>query len=254
MPTTARPSKCFDPTVLLFVAFVSLSNSGCCFGGASDSYAVVPPAEARAILPGTWTATYLGGTYAVISFQTDDSLTEFGADGMMAMIADPTMAAASGAAPIAGGPYRLGAPGDLTEMLNETTYGIRFRDRDHMRLYRSASDFLEMNRIAEESPNRTADVTPTSAPETPMSATDLMPAEDVEPESGESHVRCVRVVQDPNPPLNVRAAASSTSPILATLDNGTEVTAGSSSTRRWSFIEAPVRGWVWADSISEVCP
>lgn len=317
--------------------------------------------DARNALPGTWVATQDGEPYAIISFQASDELSEMGADGMMVMIADPEVAAAAGAAPRAGSPYRLDAPDRIVAIIGGTSYRMRFRDHDHLRLYRSASDtdFLELSRteepaLAAETAEPTVHLSrtaveapaepaghrcPTPVPEilagrwrrfddgdvrlvfegeaagtvtlaSPLESDrgtftigdqqsdggfpaqarfdgypepihfDILTSRDIgdcsdllitlSPRTTRSPTalrrisrwvrhapdsdRCSRVVRDPNPPLNVRELASSRSPIIATLDNGTDVTAGSSSSDgRWISIAAPVQGWVWAASVPEVC-
>jgi hypothetical protein len=64
--------------------------------------------------------------------------------------------------------------------------------------------------------------------------------------------RCVHVVQDPAPPLRVRASPSARAEIAGELPNGTELVllehAG-----RWSRIERPVVGWVYRENVQERC-
>lgn len=59
------------------------------------------------------------------------------------------------------------------------------------------------------------------------------------------------VVQDPAPPLHVRAEPSSRAPIVGDLPNGTPPTLAERD-GRWGRIEAPAVGWVWLASLS--CP
>ncbi len=60
------------------------------------------------------------------------------------------------------------------------------------------------------------------------------------------------VVQDPDPPLNVRAGPSTAEPIVGTLENGTLLFVGD---RRegWLQITAPVNGWVAGNRVAESC-
>lgn len=51
-------------------------------------------------------------------------------------------------------------------------------------------------------------------------------------------------VEDDRPPLHVHRDASSGSPTVATLDNGSRVTA-TDTAQEWTRIETPVAGWVW---------
>jgi SH3-like domain-containing protein len=63
---------------------------------------------------------------------------------------------------------------------------------------------------------------------------------------------CQQTVRDPDPPLNVRAAPSASAAVVATLDDGVEIT----STRRegrWVAIDTPAVGWVWAASVATDC-
>jgi hypothetical protein len=63
---------------------------------------------------------------------------------------------------------------------------------------------------------------------------------------------CGLRVDDPNPPLNVRAGPSTDAAVVGTLDNGAPLVVGGQS-GRWLHLAGPVEGWVWADSTYEHC-
>ena len=69
----------------------------------------------------------------------------------------------------------------------------------------------------------------------------------------ESGSECRFVVDDPAPPLRVRATFSSRSAILGTLDNGVSLELLERH-GRWARIAAPVAGWVWTGHLRAQCP
>jgi tetratricopeptide (TPR) repeat protein len=64
--------------------------------------------------------------------------------------------------------------------------------------------------------------------------------------------RCRTVVDDPNPPIVVRASPSSRAARLARLDNGTEVNVVSRQDG-WLQISSPANGWLWGPLTKRVC-
>lgn len=64
---------------------------------------------------------------------------------------------------------------------------------------------------------------------------------------------CRFLVEDPAPPLRVRATFSSRSAILGTLDNGVSLELLERH-GRWARVAAPVAGWVWTEHLREQCP
>src|SRR5262249_34697343 len=64
--------------------------------------------------------------------------------------------------------------------------------------------------------------------------------------------RCRYWVDDPHPPLNVRAERSSRSAIVGTLDSGAQIvplrTVGA-----WIEIGAPFAGWLWSRNVRREC-
>ncbi|MFO0708412.1 MAG: SH3 domain-containing protein [Sandaracinus sp.] len=64
---------------------------------------------------------------------------------------------------------------------------------------------------------------------------------------------CRFVVDDPAPPLRIRASSSSRSDVVGTLDNGTAIELVERH-GRWARIASPVAGWVWTENLREQCP
>ena len=59
--------------------------------------------------------------------------------------------------------------------------------------------------------------------------------------------QCARVVADPNPPLNVRAAPDAGAPVVGSLENGTELRV-LENRQGWFRIASPMSGWVFAQN------
>ncbi|UJR80816.1 Hypothetical protein I5071_28660 [Sandaracinus amylolyticus] len=76
-------------------------------------------------------------------------------------------------------------------------------------------------------------------------------AEDA-PRAPSGTVVCPVRVEDPAPPLHVRAERSSRSAIVGDLENGT-VVAPRERRGSWVRIDAPVPGWVWSASLRDSC-
>jgi uncharacterized protein YgiM (DUF1202 family) len=55
---------------------------------------------------------------------------------------------------------------------------------------------------------------------------------------------CTTVVNDPDPPLNVRSGPGTTYPTVGTLTNGTPVTVTENNAQGWLRISSPLPGWV----------
>lgn len=63
---------------------------------------------------------------------------------------------------------------------------------------------------------------------------------------------CDHVVDDPAPPLRIRAAPSARSAIAGELPNGSRVRLRESR-GRWARIEAPAAGWIWTEHLTRDC-
>jgi uncharacterized protein YgiM (DUF1202 family) len=55
---------------------------------------------------------------------------------------------------------------------------------------------------------------------------------------------CTTVVNDPDPPLNVRSGPGTTYPTVGALTNGTPVTVMENNAQGWLRINSPIPGWV----------
>ena len=63
---------------------------------------------------------------------------------------------------------------------------------------------------------------------------------------------CRAIVNDPNPPLNVRSGPSTGQPVVGSVDNGAPVTIAERQ-GGWLRITAPVAGWVAGNLVGETC-
>ncbi|MDQ3033903.1 MAG: SH3 domain-containing protein, partial [Myxococcota bacterium] len=63
---------------------------------------------------------------------------------------------------------------------------------------------------------------------------------------------CPLVVDDPAPPLHVRAEPSSRAPVVGDAPNGTRITV-LERRGRWARIDAPAVGWIWTESVRPRC-
>ncbi len=97
---------------------------------------------------------------------------------------------------------------------------------------------------------RDAELEEGGAPATDPAPPERAPAAEAPPPA--ARPRCTFVVDDPAPPLRVRAGPSARAAIAGELANGTELELGERR-GRWARIERPAVGWIWTANVRERC-